>query len=311
MANKNQKNNQKENSTLKPSVFFNDTYTACGYEFDTTRKSSWIAASMREHPINGVQLVDPSASAARAEQLVRVIHDHEYVDAVRTGTPAGLASSQGFDWDEAIYTTAIAHSSGLVAATERVLLHGDPWAGTLSSGLHHASFSSGRGYCTFNGLSVAAQHAEHLGAERILVIDFDAHCGGGTYATTRHLPVVQIDVSTVSYDTWHPTRDDSASELIHAQIDNYLDCVRRALERADQHGPWDLVLYNAGMDPYDSGISTSVLRTREQLVAQWTTAPTVVTLAGGYTGRFSEAELVSAHRSTFEAFAQHVIRIEQ
>ena len=307
MTNKNQHNNQKENNTLKAPIFFNDTYTACGYEFDTTRKSSWIAESLREHPIKGVQLVDPSASAARAEQLVRVIHDHKYVEAVRTGSPADLASSQGFTWDEAIYHTAIAHASGLIAATERVLLHGDPWAGTLSSGLHHASFSSGRGYCTFNGLSAAAQHAEHLGAERIGILDFDAHCGGGTYATTRHLPVTQIDVSTVSYDTWRPASDDTSSELIYAQADNYLDCIRRALEQAERLGPWDLVIYNAGMDPYDSGISTSVLRMREQLVAQWTTAPTVVTLAGGYTGRFTEAELVSAHRSTFEAFARYAV----
>lgn len=285
-------------------VFFNPGYTACGYAFDTTRKSGWIAQSLEHDPIEGVQLADPAAATPTAERLVRLVHDQAYVDAVRTGDPADLAASQGFNWDTGIYPTAIAHSSGLVAATERVLLHDDAWAGTLSSGLHHASFRSGRGFCTFNGLSVAAQHAVQLGAERILVLDFDAHCGGGTYSSTRHLPVVQIDVSTQSYDTWHPTSDDPWSDLTYAEIDNYLDCVKRALERAHQYGPWDLVLYNAGMDPRNYGMPSNVLRTRERMVAQWSTAPTVVTLAGGYTSNVSEAELVSLHRSTFEAFSQ-------
>lgn len=286
-------------------VFFNDTYTACEYQWDTTRKSGWIADSLRLHPISGVVLDDPSFFTVIAEGVVRRVHEETYVDAVRTGEPKDLASSQGFIWDAGLYPTAIAHTAGLLAATERVLRHGDPWAGSLSSGLHHASFDRGKGFCTFNGLAAAAQHAYDLGARHILVIDFDAHCGGGTYSTTRHLPVTQIDVSCVSYDRWRPADTDLSSDLLDAQVDNYLDIIRIALERATDRGPWDFVIYNAGMDPRNSGVSAEQLAERERLVAQWSTAPTIVTLAGGYTSNISQHHLVSLHRATFEAFAEH------
>jgi acetoin utilization deacetylase AcuC-like enzyme len=289
-------------------VFFNDAYTACAYRWDTTRKSAWIAEALRVRPIDGVVLDDPSSFTDTAEAIVRRVHESTYVDAVRSGEPADLAASQGFTWDAGLYPTAIAHSAGLVAATERVLRHGDPWAGSLSSGLHHASFERGKGFCTFNGLAVAAQHAYDLGARHILVIDFDAHCGGGTYSTTRHLPVTQIDVSCESYDRWRPVDTDLSSELMDAQVDNYLDTIRRALERATARGPWDFVIYNAGMDPRNSGVPAEQLAERERLVAQWCTAPTIVTLAGGYTSNISEHHLVSLHRSTFEAFATHASR---
>jgi hypothetical protein len=124
----------------------------------------------------------------------------EYVRAVRTGTPSDLAESQGFDWDPKLPSMAIAHSAGLVAAVSEVLTSTTRVAGSLSSGLHHARQDRGAGYCTFNGLAVAATEALDRGAERILVLDFDAHCGGGTRSMTSPDAVVQIDVSTVMFD---------------------------------------------------------------------------------------------------------------
>ena len=47
----------------------------------------------------------------------------------------------------------------------------------------------------------------------MLVLDFDAHCGGGTYGLTRELGVVQIDVSTQSFDAWARADDDRESDL--------------------------------------------------------------------------------------------------
>ena len=188
-----------------------------------------------------------------------------------------------------------------------MLLGGDRWAGTLSSGLHHASSASGSGFCTFNGLAVAAQRAYDHGARRILVLDLDAHCGGGTYGMTRHLDLVQIDVSTSSFDWWRPGSDDSESDLEFSAPEDYLPKVHRALQRASRLGPWDFVLYNAGMDPFNTGVGSAVLRRREQMVAEWVSSngfPTVVTIAGGYTwGSVTMEQLVALHRSTFEQFA--------
>ena len=160
---------------------------------------------------------------------------------------------------------------------------------------------------SFNGLAVAAQRAHDLGARKILVLDFDAHCGGGTYSMTRHLGVVQIDVSTSSFDWWRPTPDDTQSDLEFCAPDEYVVKIHRALERATRLGPWDFVLYNAGMDPFNTGVSAPVLKRREHMVAEWTRGqgvPTVVTVAGGYTwGGVTMERLVGLHRTTFEQFA--------
>jgi acetoin utilization deacetylase AcuC-like enzyme len=53
-------------------------------------------------------------------------------------------------------------------------------AGTLSSGMHHAHRTGGLGYCTFNGIALAALTFLDCGADRVLIVDLDAHCGGGT-----------------------------------------------------------------------------------------------------------------------------------
>jgi len=288
-------------------VFYNDDYTACEHAFDTTRKSERIAADLLERPVGSVTISDPTGSTRDTEQLLRRLHRREYLQAVRSGNNRSLAESQGFTWDEGVYTMAVAHNSGLVAATDAVLLGGDRWAGTLSSGLHHASSASGSGFCTFNGRAVAAQRAYDHGARRILVLDLDAHCGGGTYEMTRHLDLVQIDVSTSSFDWWRPEGDDTESDLEFSAPEDYLPKVHSALQRASRLGSWDFVLYNAGMDPINTGVGSAVLRRRERMVAEWMSSngfPTVVTIAGGYTwGSVTMEQLVGLHRSTFEQFA--------
>src|SRR5664280_1856890 len=269
-------------SNTKYNVYWNENYTASEYAFDTTRKSGEIADAIRAGSAD-VDLVDPDASTGRATDLVRSVHDREYVDAVTEGSPEDLASSQGFDWDPGIPTMAVAHSAGLVAAVTEVLSGQSRVAGTLSSGLHHARAGRGAGFCTFNGLAVAARAARGFGAERILVLDLDAHCGGGTRSMTDPGAVIQVDVSTISFDRWTPSGDD---ELLFADRADYLEQVDPALALADRVGSFDLVLYNAGMDPVtNSRVGTADIAAREQRVAAWADRNDhrlVYALAGGY-----------------------------
>jgi acetoin utilization deacetylase AcuC-like enzyme len=74
---------------------------------------------------------------------------------------------------------------------------------------------------------------------------------------------------------------------------------------ADRVGPFDLVLYNAGMDPSDSGVSESQLGQRERMVAQWAgehDRRLVYALAGGYTSGMTMDQLVGLHLLTVSAF---------
>jgi len=293
-------------------IYFNDNYTACDHAFDTTRKSAAIAQSLQTEPIKGTSITDPRDSFTTAEIIIKRMHDQDYVRAIKTGTPIDLAESQGFDWDDGIYEMAVSHNSGLVAAVDSVVVGKAEWAGSLSSGLHHAKQDAGSGFCTFNGLAVAAQRAFDLGARNILVLDFDAHCGGGTYSMTRHLPVTQIDVSTSSFDHWSKDSDDRWSDLTFSTPEDYLDRIKSALERASighkTTGGWDFVLYNAGMDPANTGVDFATLNKREALVAKCLAnlaVPTVIAIAGGYTyGGITMQRLVDLHRLTFTNFAK-------
>jgi acetoin utilization deacetylase AcuC-like enzyme len=290
-------------------IYYSPDYTLAGYAFDTTRKASWVADSLRHRPIEGVRLVEPRPLTA--DEVARV-HAPEYVKAVRTGEPRHLAESQGFGWDPGLWPMVLASNGGAVAAALEVLRSGGV-AGSLSSGLHHARRDRGDGFCTFNGLALAARAAQSAGAKRLLVIDLDAHCGGGTHQLLADDPAIkQLDVAVDSFDSYQPTRADWTLDLVDDAAD-YLPTIGRRLEaRSAETAGVDLVLYNAGMDPFGEsavgglhGITADILAERERLVFEWCLVsglPVAFVLAGGYaSGQAAQAELVELHRLTIEA----------
>jgi acetoin utilization deacetylase AcuC-like enzyme len=56
---------------------------------------------------------------------------------------------------------------------------------------HHAERDRAMGFCLFNNVAVAAEHAiAEAGAERVLILDWDVHHGNGTEAIFRESDVV-------------------------------------------------------------------------------------------------------------------------
>lgn len=288
-------------------VYYSPKYVGSGYAFDTTRKAKWIADSLAVAPITDIELVDP-VPLTRAQ--VADVHRPEYVRAVETGHPRSLAESQGFSWDAGLWPMVLASNGGAVAAARAALDLGV--AGSLSSGLHHAGFGSGAGFCTFNGLAIAAKAALSSGAKSVLILDLDAHCGGGTAALIAgDSRIRQLDVSVSAYDNY-PGSEQSRLVMVGTSSE-YLPTVRRVLEEADrQDASFDLCLYNAGMDPCEdcstgglTGITRDILAERERLVFEWCSArrlPVAFVLAGGYVGsRLDESGLVALHRLTLLA----------
>jgi acetoin utilization deacetylase AcuC-like enzyme len=285
-------------------------YVGSGYAFDTTRKSKWIAESLSESPIPGIELVEPDSLTV---DRVASVHESRYIRAVETGFPRGLAESQGFAWDAGLWPMVLASNGGAVAAALAALERGV--AGSLSSGLHHGRHGSGAGFCTFNGLVIAAREALAVGARSVLILDLDAHCGGGTASLIADEPSIgQIDVSVDSYDSY-PSSDRLRLDIVRASSD-YLPTVQRRLEEADRRGlPFDLCLYNAGMDPCEDcstggqpEINRHVLAQRERMVFEWCRnrkLPIAFVLAGGYVGpRLDERGLVDLHRLTLSCAAE-------
>jgi acetoin utilization deacetylase AcuC-like enzyme len=255
-------------------------------------------------------LVEPESLTA---EQVAAVHEPAYVRAIETGTPRGLAESQGFAWDPKLWPMVLSSNGGAVAAALAAWERGV--AGSLSSGLHHARRESGAGFCTFNGLVIAAREALAAGARSVLILDLDAHCGGGTASLVQDEPRIwQIDVSVNYFDNY-PTSDRIWLGTI-GQSSDYLPTIRHRLKEADQQGlAFDLCLYNAGMDPYEGcstggleGITKELLAQREEIVFEWCRRrklPIAFVLAGGYIGqRLDERRLVELHRLTMARAAE-------
>ena len=256
-----------------------------------------------------MRLIEP---ALLTREQLEAIHSREYVHAVRTGEPGDLAGSSGFPWDPAVWDAVRASNGGAAAAALHALATGSN-AGSLSSGLHHARRDSGAGFCTFNGLALAARAALDAGARRLLILDLDAHVGDGTLDIVRswnEVMHVDIAVSSWSVDAGDPSRNSLDSI---ASAADYLPTLERRLAAIDTSS-LDLCLYNAGMDPHEDcdiggldGMTTDVIREREQMVFDWAAGaavPVAFVLAGGYSGAsLSRDRLVDLHRLTIAAAA--------
>ena len=291
-------------------VYYSPAYAGSAYAFETTRKSKWVADSLLESPIANITLCAPQPLTL---EQVCLVHEPAYVSAIQTGSPLELAQSQGFSWDAGLWPMVLASNGGAVAAALDALRSG--LAGSLSSGLHHAQRGAGLGYCTFNGLVIAAREALAAGAKSVLILDLDAHCGGGSASMIGDEPRIwQLDVSVDDYDSY----ESSAQIRLHMvrSSDDYLGEIEKQLREIALHWPhFDLCLYNAGMDPYEgcadgalAGITQEMLATRERIVFDWCrqqSLPVAFSLAGGYIGeKLDQQGLIDLHRLTLSAAAR-------
>ena len=278
-------------------IFYNDKYVAPATDFDTLRKSAEIAERIPE------MLVDPACMVEEATKQILNAHSREYVKALQTGDPGYLSETNGFNWDEGVWEMAVNSTAGVLAACKTVLSpdsNAPKIAGSLSSGLHHARTGSGSGYCTVNGLAVAANSFKNL---NIMILDFDAHCGGGTVNMLRDLGidhrVSQYDLSTNMFDEYD--EDENHMISIAKNDEEYLRKVDGILAELDPS--LNLVLYNAGTDPYPT-ISHDTIKERDQRVFKACIkigVPCVFVLAGGYTFSQDMNSLVNSHLNTIES----------
>jgi acetoin utilization deacetylase AcuC-like enzyme len=131
------------------------------------------------------------APAASEEQLLRV-HPADYVERVREMS----ARSQAFDMDTPTspgsYEAALRAAGGACALVEALLAGGERTGfSAMRPPGHHAERATAMGFCLFANVAVAARHAlDALGAERVLVLDWDVHHGNGTNTLCHDTPEV-------------------------------------------------------------------------------------------------------------------------
>ena len=287
-------------------IYYSPDYLCEGYGVDTREKAADIVASFSDRPIEGIQVVAPEA--ATSEEVARV-HKARYINALLTGRPDSLADANGIgEWSTDLRRSVFSMVGGCIASARYSYLN-KVNSGSLASGLHHARAGHGTGFCTLNGLAIAACDVLIQGAQRVLIIDLDAHGGGGTASLIDGIEgIEQIDVPVNGFDRYEDTNN---ARLIRSSGETYIEDITKLLESVPNPSSIDLMIYNAGMDPHEDcstggavGITTAVLAQREKSVFGWAVrhgVPVSFVLAGGYSGRkLTRDQLVDLHRLTIQ-----------
>jgi len=131
-----------------------------------------------------------------ARETLTAVHPARYVRGIeelcRAASPGGTAIDADTVVVEASYEAALRAAGGAVRLVD-LLLTGEATTGfsALRPPGHHAEPARAMGFCLFDNVAVAAQHAlDAHGLERVLVLDWDVHHGNGTSAAFHASPRV-------------------------------------------------------------------------------------------------------------------------
>ncbi|MEP5622843.1 MAG: histone deacetylase, partial [Hyphomicrobiales bacterium] len=137
-----------------------------------------------------------------------------------------------------------------------------------AGGSHHARRAHGAGFCVFNDVAVAIKVMQADGAIRkALVIDLDVHQGDGTADIFSGDP----DVFTFSMHSQknYPVRKVPSHLDIGLadgmEDDAYIEALNQVLPELMSREAWDIVFFNAGVDPYQNDRLGRLSLTREGL----------------------------------------------
>lgn len=202
---------------------------------------------------------------------IAIAHDVRYVDGVFS-----LRIPNGFRGRDAAVAESLRWTTGSMLSAARAALASGRAAVSPTSGFHHAGYAFGGGFCTFNGLMIAALtlRAEGL-VRKVAILDCDEHYGDGTDDIIRRLGL-EAFVSHVTIGGGCERDPMAFLARLPDMVAGFADC--------------ELILYQAGADPHiddplGGWLTTDELHERDRLVfavARRKGIPIAWNLAGGY-----------------------------
>ena len=259
------------------------------------------AASFSKSPTKPALVVDAWQSAGIPIEIksfdpltrseIAVAHDRQMVDDV-----LDLKIPNGFGNKSAAVAASLPYTSGSMRAAVHAAMENGIGAVSPTSGFHHAGYDFNGGFCTFNGLMIAAIPLL-MDGWKVGILDLDMHCGNGTddiigrgVFNTKQIP--------------HYHQSSTAVFGIEAWSHNLSSII------AHQFGKCDVVLYQAGADPHvddplGGWLTTEQLFERDRIVFKTLRElriPCAWNLAGGYQDPLSK--VIEIHSNTMRAFSE-------
>lgn len=164
-----------------------------------------------------------------SREALYLAHDKNYVDGVLSGN---IVNGYGTK-DLSIAKSLPFVVSSLVEATLHSYLSGETSV-SPTGGFHHASYNKAAGFCTFNGLIVAAQMVHQLGANKVGILDLDQHEGDGTSQIIKYLGLDYIQHYSSGEEHITPEGAELWLKDLRAVVHQFEGC--------------DVVIYQAGAD---------------------------------------------------------------
>ena len=217
-------------------------------------------------------------------------HDRAFVEKV-----LACRTNNGFGNKLPSVADSLPYTCGALVSAVREALRNGQVAVAPVSGFHHASYKQASGFCTFNGLVVAAQVLKQEGlVKKVGILDFDEHYGDGTASI----------ISTLNLGDWLSQFSAGKGYRETSQAKEFL---QRIPELVASFFDCDLILYQAGADPHVADplggwLTTSQLAERDRLVFKTAKAlgiPIAWDLAGGY--QYDFRAVLDIHDNTLRA----------
>jgi len=256
---------------------------------------------------------------AEPEELERV-HSSEYVHGLREicrDLPQAQLDPE-LIVEPRSYDVAACAAGALIDAACTASPHKPPTVCLSRPGSHHAGRDYGMGFCLFNNLAAGAAAALATGrAERVAILDFDAHHGNGTEQIFwEDERVLTVSLHQFPFFPGTGAADDTGPSGTNINLpmpagatgSEACAAYRQAIGAIRRHRP-QLVLVEAGVDGHredwtsDLEIDDGAYRLFGQLLRQLCeeiTAALVIEMGGGYT----EAAVMGG----FAAFTEGLLR---
>ena len=245
--------------------------------FHPKQRSSYDFVSLSKIPMfidQSIRIPHSDFEPFSDQQFMRA-HEPKYVHNVFS-----QRTVNGFGNRNPSVNESLRYSNASFLAAARSALENRIVTCSASQGFHHAHYNNGYGYCTFNGLMIAAADLVEK-AGKILILDGDAHLGDGTDDI--------IDELRLEKHVINVTRGRGFKEqMTNWTVQNIWD--QWASDLLSHYRP-GIIFYQAGadawdQDPYNAGyLSMEQLAMRDRAIFQAARdfkTPLVWNLAGGY-----------------------------
>lgn len=247
------------------------------------------------------------------DQIVKVIHQKEYVDRLKhMKLDLSEVRKIGFPISQQLVEREFIIAGGTIEGALKSLESGISF--NIAGGTHHAHSSHGEAFCMLNDQAISARYLlDHQHAKKVLIIDLDVHQGNGTAEIFKK----EERVFTFSMhgkknypfkkenSDWDIALEDDTGDELYLNLLN--DTLPRLFERADP----DFVFYLSGVDVVDTdrlgrlGLSIEGCKKRDEQVLKFChkrSLPAQCSMGGGYSKDIKL--IIEAHANTFRLAQQ-------